>query len=97
MFLPLSDNLLLVKLSYESSPFQNQKIEKLGRRTETFKLPTTRTEGAKSEFILGTCRLINNLPEFIEFSVMTGLKEKFPAFMWKFVNSVFVRTMSAAG
>ena len=81
MFLQLSDMLLLVKLSNESNQLQLQKIEKLCRPTEIFKLPTTRTERARGEFTLKTCRLINNLHKFMDFSVTTGLKERFLAIL----------------
>ena len=88
-FLHLSDILLLVKLSNESNQLRLEKSESLGKCTEIFEIPTTRTERAKGEFTLTTCRLIHNLHEFMHFSVTTGLKEGVLAVMRKVVISGF--------
>ena len=89
MFLHLDNALFFVKLSNDSNELQLQKNQNLGRRTEIFKLPTTATERRRGEFSLRTGRLFNNLHEFMDFSMTTGLKERIQAFMWKFVNSGF--------
>ena len=85
----LNNILLLIKMSNELNQFQFQKKENLGRRTEIFKFSTTRTETPRGEFTLRTCRWINNLHDFMDFSVTTGLKGGTPAIMWKFMKSGF--------
>ena len=76
MFLQLNDILLHVKLSNESNQLQLRKNENLGRHTESFILHTSRTERARGELTLRTCRLVNNRDEFMDFSVITGPQGK---------------------
>ena len=67
MFLQLNDILFTHQIVKWVEPTPTSKNESLGRRTEIFKLPTAGTERVRGEFTLRTCRLINNLHEFMVF------------------------------
>ena len=78
MFMQLNDILLLSKLTEDDSflPMLRQNSEK-GRTNELFKRPKTRTEKARNEFFFHTCRLANQIENYIEFKTKKALKIEF--------------------
>ena len=90
MFMQLNDILHLSKLTEDDSflPMLRQNSEK-GRTNELLKLPKTRTEKARNDFLFRTCRLANRIEKYIEFNTKKGLKNRVLNFMRKFVNKRF--------
>ena len=88
MFIQLNDILLLSKMNPENNPSLNMpELHEPDRRiTDIFKLPNTRTEGARREFVFRTCRVANRLQKYIDLRDVQGLKAKLIQLMWKFVE-----------
>ena len=59
------------------------------RSSEPFKLPKTRTEKMRKEFVFRPSRLANKINHLIDFSSSTGLKKRIIQLLWKFAETKF--------
>ena len=91
MYIQSLNLLLLSELSNEpqNSIELLQTQDMLSRSNELFKLPKTRTEKMRKEFVFRTSRLANKVSHLIDFSSSTGLKKRIIQLLWKFVETKF--------
>ena len=92
MFLQTKDLLLLSKLctdyKHHSIPLPTAN-NNLDRRLEPFKLPKTRTEKRRGEFVLRTTRVANRIDHLVNFRIEQGLKQRITTLMWKFYSEKY--------
>ena len=92
MFLQTNDLLLLSKLctDYEHHtiplPTANNTLD---RRLEPFKLPKTRTEKRRGEFVFRTTRVANRIDHLVNFRIKQGLKQRITTLIWKFYSEKY--------
>ena len=92
MFLQTNDLLLLSKLctdyEHDSIPLPTAN-NTLDRRLEPFKLPKTRTEKRRGEFVFRTTRVANRIDHLVNFRIEQVLKQRITILMWKFYSEKY--------
>ena len=92
IFLQTNDLLLLSELctyyEHHSIPLPTAN-NTLDRRSEPFKLPKTRTEKRRGEFVFRTSRVANRIDHLVDFRIEQGLKQRITTLMWKFYSEQY--------